>query len=101
MGCSFTITVRQTPRGVTRILRRITKQRKGRITIQRRGFSLRVIVNETPINLEETTSVLYVLLLIYGQNNISSFCYICLKGKIIEGKLAFKYAGSVSSLTKR
>jgi len=96
MGCSFTTILRQTPTGVTRILCRITKQRKGRITIQRRGFSLRAIVNETPINLEETTSVLYVLLLIYGQNNISSFCYICGKGKG-EGKLEFKYAGSVSS----
>ena len=42
------------------------------------GFCLRVIVNEKPLNLENTTSsVLSVLLLIYGGNFY--LCMVCIR----------------------
>ena len=51
--------------GVTRMPRRITRQR-GRMRVTPLGFRLRVVVHEKPQNLEKTTSsVLSVLLLIY------------------------------------
>ena len=41
------------------------------------GFCLRVIVNEKPLDLEKTTSsVLSVLLLIYGMDVISDINYV-------------------------
>ena len=64
MGFSITITLRQKLKGVTRMLRWITRQRR-----ESMRFCLRVIVNEKILNLEKTTSsVLSVLLLIDGYN---------------------------------
>jgi len=62
----FTITLRQKPKGVTSILRRIKRQRESMRVIPL-GYCLRVIVNKKTLNLEKTTSsVLSVLLLIYA-----------------------------------
>ena len=65
-GFLFTISLRQKSKGVTRILSPcLVIQRSMRATPL--GFCLRVIVDEKPLNLEKTTSsVLSVLLLIYG-----------------------------------
>ena len=53
------------PKGVTCILRCITRQRE-RMRVTPLGFCLRVSANEKPLDLEKTTSsVLSVLLLIY------------------------------------
>ena len=58
-----TITLRQTAKRVTRMVRRITRQRvETRESVLRRlnvtplGVCLRVIVNKKPLNLEKTTS---------------------------------------------
>ena len=60
MCVSFTITLRQKPKEVTSSRHR-TRQRERepdlrRLRVTPLGFCLRVIVNETQINLEKTTS---------------------------------------------
>ena len=66
MCVSFTISLRQKPKGVTHSRRR-TRQIKPvlrRLRVTPLGFSPRVIVNITHINLEKTTSgVLSVILI--------------------------------------
>ena len=60
---SFTITLRQKPKEVTRVLS--CNSRSMRVTPL--GFCLRIIVNEKPLNLEKKTfSVLSVLLLFHA-----------------------------------
>ena len=62
---SFTITLRQKPKGVTHMLSLCLLIQRS-ITVTPFGFYLRVIVNEKPLNLKKTTSsVLSLLLLIY------------------------------------
>ena len=66
-GFSFTITMRQKPKGVTRIP---CQDREIACLCPPKGFCLRVIVKENPVHLEKTTSsVLSVLILIYEFND--------------------------------
>jgi len=62
---SFTITLRQKPKGVTRMLSVCIVILLG-VRVTPLAFCLKVIVNEKSLNLEKTTSsVLSVLLFIY------------------------------------
>ena len=67
MWVSLTITLRQKPKGVTRS-RRGNKQTiepvLRRLPVTHLGFCLRVILNETHINLENTTSCVLSVILI-------------------------------------
>ena len=68
-GFSFTIALRQKPKGVPRRQRMLSLCLVIQCCLRGTplGFCLRVIVNERPLNLVKTTnSVLSVLLLIYG-----------------------------------
>ena len=69
-GFSFTITLRQKPKGVMRMQSLfLVIQRLMRVT--HLGFCLRVIVKEKVLNLEKiTSSVLSVSLLIYESNDV-------------------------------
>ena len=75
-GFSFTITLRQGPKKVKRMLSFcLVIQHNMRVTPL--GFCLRVSVNENPINLEKTTSsVIAECLLIYGEVYLST--HICI-----------------------
>ena len=60
-GFSFIITLRQRPKGVTRVPRWITRQRESMLRVTALGFCLRVIVNENPQNLEKKCSFCVVI----------------------------------------
>ena len=63
---SITMTLRQNSKGVTRMLRWMTRQKES-MRVTPLGFCLRVIVNENPLNLEKTkSSVLSELLSIHA-----------------------------------
>ena len=67
----ITITLRQTLKGVRRMLSLcLVLQRGMRVTPW--SFYLRVIVNEKPLNLKKTTSSVLSVLLIYGRNILNA-----------------------------
>ena len=85
-GFSFTITLRQKPKGVTHMLSLCLVIQRG-ICITPLGFCLGVIVNEKLLNLEMTTSsVLSVLLFIYAHR--AHFFY-CIFWSILVGEISY------------